>query len=330
MLSYLENMMLRLAVGVGRLPDASRRRHAEYLLAAQNDDGGFSGRQGESDLYYTGFALRGLALTGELSGPPAVRAARFLSGSLAAPASIVDFMSLIYGSVLLEMSEGIDVFGQGKSETLAEASCETSEEQRANARRSPDWREAAWAHLERFRRDDGGYAKNEAARTGSTYHTFLVVLCHELLKRPIAEPAAIARFVRSRRREDGGFVEVSLKQQSGTNPTAAAVGLLRILDELDEPIRRGTIEFLARMQNQEGGVRANGRIPMADLLSTFTGMLTLADLDGLDAIDLAAARRYVQSIEQPGGGFHGGVWDDETDVEYTFYGLGALALLDTQ
>ena len=26
------------------------------------------------------------------------------------------------------------------------------------------------------------------------------------------------------------------------------------------------------------------------------------------------------------GGFRGGLWDDRTDVEYTFYGLGTLAL----
>ena len=27
------------------------------------------------------------------------------------------------------------------------------------------------------------------------------------------------------------------------------------------------------------------------------------------------------------GGFRGGVWDTDADVEYTFYGLGCLALL---
>ncbi|NQT17636.1 MAG: beta-hydroxylase, partial [Planctomycetes bacterium] len=47
----------------------------------------------------------------------------------------------------------------------------------------------------------------------------------------------------------------------------------------------------------------------------------------LGRIDLTAARRYVEALEQPGGGFRGGVWDDAADVEYTFYGLGALALL---
>jgi hypothetical protein len=36
---------------------------------------------------------------------------------------------------------------------------------------------------------------------------------------------------------------------------------------------------------------------------------------------------YVRSLEKAGGGFRGGLWDEGDDVEYTFYGLGALALL---
>ncbi len=31
----------------------------------------------------------------------------------------------------------------------------------------------------------------------------------------------------------------------------------------------------------------------------------------------------------PAGGFRGGLWDDRADVEYTFYGLGCLAILST-
>ncbi len=34
-------------------------------------------------------------------------------------------------------------------------------------------------------------------------------------------------------------------------------------------------------------------------------------------------------MEQPGGGFRGFEFDPADDVEYTFYGLGTLALLET-
>ena len=68
-----------LAAGLGALPDALRDRHRRYLISSQNADGGFSGREGASDLYYTGFALRGLAICGGLAGETATRAAEFLS-----------------------------------------------------------------------------------------------------------------------------------------------------------------------------------------------------------------------------------------------------------
>jgi len=83
------------------------------------------------------------------------------------------------------------------------------------------------------------------------------------------------------------------------------------------------------MQNTEGGLLANSRIPVADLLSTFTGCLTLADLDHIDVLQVAAALSYARSLAHPDGGFLAGVWDEERDVEYSFYGVGTLALLNS-
>jgi geranylgeranyl transferase type-2 subunit beta len=90
-LSYLSDLTIRLAAGIAELPEETRVRHTRYLLAAQRADGGFAGREGESDLYYTGFGLRSLALLGELYGPPAERAAGFLRAKLAGQETIVDF-----------------------------------------------------------------------------------------------------------------------------------------------------------------------------------------------------------------------------------------------
>ena len=144
---------------------------------------------------------------------------------------------------------------------------------------------------------------------------------------PLVEPERMVEFILGQRRDDGGFVEIRPMRRSGTNPTAAAIGLLKIVGALDDEVRDDTIDFLADMQTDEGGLRANTRIPIADLLSTFTGALTLTDLDALDQIDTAAALAYARSLEEPQGGFRGAAWDQATDVEYTFYGLGALALV---
>jgi geranylgeranyl transferase type-2 subunit beta len=108
--TYLEDLTLRLAAAIAELPEDLRARHAKYLLSRQRDDGGFAGREGGSDLYYTSFALRSLAMLGELYGPPAERAAVFLRSRLSGQESIVDFLSLIYGAALIESAAGIDVF----------------------------------------------------------------------------------------------------------------------------------------------------------------------------------------------------------------------------
>src|SRR3954470_21841838 len=108
--SYLEELTLRLAAGIAGLPESLRARQTKYLLAAQREDGGFAGREGGSDLYYTGFALRSLAMLGELYGPVAERAAGFLKSRLSGQESIVDFLSLIYGASLLYATADIDIF----------------------------------------------------------------------------------------------------------------------------------------------------------------------------------------------------------------------------
>ena len=302
--AYLESLTLRLASGLESLSDDARERHAAFFKRFQQPDGGFRGREGSSDLYYSAFALRGLALLGHLEGAVAQRAAGWLQSQLARQVPMVDFLSLIYGSALLDFAAGIDVFNGSAS----------------------GWQLNIARALEGFRRDDGGYAKTDEGAASSLYHTFLVVLSQQLIGQPIVEPDRIVAFVRSRQRDDGGFVEMPQMKRSGTNPTAAAIGLLRILDALDNETREATLDFLVEMQTDEGGLRANTRIPIADLLSTFTGCLTLADLNALDEIDVRTVHRYARQLEQPDGGFLGAIWDQVADVEYSFYGLGTLAL----
>ena len=143
--SYLLDLTLRLAAGTRRLAEPVRGRHAAYLARAQNDDGGFSAREGPSDLYYTSFALRALGLLGELDERRAERAAGFLRRQIPrarCPASISFRWST--SAVLVEMATGVDPFaasGRDRRQELAE-------------RVAP------------FRRPDGGYAKTPRGRPG--------------------------------------------------------------------------------------------------------------------------------------------------------------------
>jgi geranylgeranyl transferase type-2 subunit beta len=304
---YLTRLTTRLLEGIERLPAETRERHSRYLLEAQNPDGGFSGREGGSDLYYTGFALRSLAVLQGLNPSLCSRTAGFLRSKMTGSAGVVDFFSLVVSCYLVPIGGGPDV--------LLEA--------------PTDWRDRVAATLETFRTPDGGYGKTPGAPHGSTYTSFLVALCLQLLDRPIPQPERVTAFVQSRRRPDGGYVEISAMKRSGTNPTAAGVGLLQILDAFDDVARAAVSDFLAALPSPfEGGLRANDRIPAADLLSTFTGSWTLEQIGAADRLDWPAIRGYAEQCERPAGGFRGGLWDDNADVEYTFYGLGTLALAE--
>src|SRR5262245_41972621 len=312
---YLQDLTKRLAMGLATVPEAVRGRHVAYLCGLQNADGGFSGRLGGSDLYYTAFALRSLAILNALTPETCERAAGYLRQTLSQEASIVDFFSLLYACRIVQAGGGPDVL----------------------AERPHDWPERVAAMLESLRTNDGGYGKMPGSASGSTYHTFLVGLCYQLLGRALPRPDVLTSFIQSRRREDGGYVEIPPMRRSGTNPTAAAIGVLQLLGGvpgqpplMPPELLQGTVSFLLDTRSFEGGLRANCRIPVADLLSTFTGAWTLYQLGALQQLDLDQLVSYANSLEDPAGGFKGNPWDGCIDVEYTFYGLGVLALCADQ
>lgn len=287
--------------------DSERKAcHARFVRGFQQSDGGFTGREGDSDIYYTSFAVRSLVLLGELDQAMAERIAGFLSSFQRERLSVVDLVSWLYSAVAVQAAGGPDMF-QGKLDSFADAVAET---------------------LESTRLPDGGYARSTEGAAGSTYHSFMVALTYELLGRELPRPNSLVQFVYDRQRDDGGFVEIAPMRRSGTNPTAAAVVLLNLYGNMDDEVRSDVRGFLHDVKSSEGGFQANTRIPFADGLSTFTGLLTALDIGDDPVLDLGKARRYAtECLERKEGGFRGASWDDTADVEYTFYGLGLIALL---
>jgi len=307
-LGYLTRLMLRLTIGAAQSPTEVQARHADYVLRKQRADGGWAGREGDSDVYYTSFALRSLAILGLLEGQVAERAADFLRSRLTAYETIVDLLSLVYSVKLIEAACGLDALAASRD----------------------GWAARLAELLHTLRRPDGGFSKSLEGQAGSTYQTFLVLLCLELIEQPCPDAEAAAAFLMKQRQGDAGFLEIRVAKRSGTNPTAAAIGALQVLKHLDADTATSAAEFLVDLQTDEGGFQANTRIPLPDLLSTFTACVTLADLDRLNWIDVDSAVRYAESMQQPSGGFRGFEFDPADDIEYCFYGLGLLSLLASE
>ena len=303
---YLFQLADRVSRGLRELESERLERHRDFLLTQQMPDGGFRGREGDSDLYYTGFAVRALAVTGGLAPTQAESVGQFLKSFDPLELGIIDLLSWLYSALVVQASGGPDVM-EGAPE---------------------DFPEQMSARLEACRTEDGGYAKNTEGASGSTYHSFMAVLAYELVGQRPPRPNRLIQFLYDRQRDDGGFVEIGPMKRSGTNPTAAAIALLHTLGGMEDDIAEDALGFLTDVVSSEGGFQANTRIPVADGLSTFTGLLTAQDLGRRDVIPAIRILTWLTTeIEAAEGGFKGASWDQQADAEYTFYGLGILGLL---
>jgi len=314
---YLFRLDDRVSRGLSHWDNVRRERHRQFILTQQNSDGGFGGRglpveyaneepEGrESDLYYTAFAIRALSALKLFTADDARRVSQFLDAARHHQATVIDVVSWLYSALMVQGVSGIDLLAKANS----------------------NWPEQLATLLEGFRSTDGGYAKTHEGALGSTYHSFLVALCYELIGQTMPAPQELVSFIKARQRDDGGFVEIAPMKRSGTNPTAAAVGVLMLHSSIGPNLRDDVLAYLADVKSDEGGFQANSRIPFADSLSTFTGYLTCLDLEARDVIDPRRLERFILALEHPEGGFRAAAWDQSTDVEYTFYALGTLGLL---
>ncbi len=303
---YLVSLGTRVTAGLARLEPERRERHRRFILSRQLRDGGFKGREGDSDLYYTGFAVRGLAVLGGLTAEEAQQIGRFIGSFDWRALHVVDLISWLYSALVTQTFGGPNPF----------------------ANEPANWPDEIAAKLESVRTPDGGYAKSAEGSLGSTYHSFLTVMTYELLGRQPPKPKKLGQFIFDRQRDDGGFVEIAPMKTSGTNPTVAAAVLLHRLGFADEQLTADLRDFIKLVRSDEGGFQANTRIPFADGLSTFTTLLVAQDFGLTESLDVAAITAFItQQLEFPTGGFRGASWDEQADVEYTFYGLGVLGLL---
>ncbi len=294
--SYLEMLDSLLRMGAEGLGEQFTSRQVGYVLGHQQPDGGFAGRDGPSDLYYTEFALRTLDL---LSTDRAAheRVASHLA-SADPPSDVVHCYSLLACARSLQRCGfAVQIDEQRVRETLAGQALA-----------------------------GGGYGRAGSGEP-SVSQTFVAALCHQLLDGALPESTAAVQLVRELRRGDGGFAEMPGQSAGQTNASAAAIGLLTIVGDLTEEETTGVAKFIAGMQDSGGGLRTHANAPAGDLLSTFTGVVTLGTVGGIEALDLRGVAQFVREMAIADGGFRAAAADGAGDVEYTWYGVGCVALL---
>lgn len=282
--------MLQVARLAPSLLGDSAPRVQAFLQEQFNDDGGGRDRDGKSDLYYTVFALEGLsALQAEL---PAESTAPYLA-----------------------------TFGDGAELDLVHLACLAR--CWASMPALPRPARAIATNLEKFRAGDGGYSTEPGSERGTIYHSFLGLGAHQDLGHECPHLDSLATCVAGLRTADGAYANTADLPVGSTTVTAAAVTLLRYIDQ---PIPAQVGPWLLARAHEEGGFLAAPRAPMPDLLSTATALHALAGLQ----VDFQPVKEsclnFIDTL-WTGQAFCGHWAEDIQDSEYTYYALLALGHL---
>ncbi|GBD36751.1 hypothetical protein HRbin36_01879 [bacterium HR36] len=316
-MSFLRKLEKTLAQGVQLVPEGIRHNVRCFALARLHPKGGFCGRSNEPDLYYTAFALRTLRLVDGLT-LAVTRAVLPWLIQTPRPKTLVDLYSYCQClALLVDCADG-----------AAKAAWQETRAYLAGT-------------LADFCTPQGGYAAQRGASQASIYQTFLALMCYDLLDQPPPNAPKIIGWLAQQQREDGGFADVETVRLGGTNPTAAAIISWQRLGDIPLHVVTGAIKFLRFVYIPHCGFRAHTRIPIPDLLSTFTALWILWELNDLAFINPDVLAQAVRALQLPCGGFCGNFGETmmidshvetdgvqhRADVEYSFYGLACLALL---
>jgi geranylgeranyl transferase type-2 subunit beta len=316
---YLEMLDQLLRLGALGLSEAFVDAQIRFVTGCQQADGGFRGRQGGSDFYYTDFAVRTLAFL----APEHVAfgcAADYIAHPPRPPRGTIECFNVLNSRRLLDRRLALVAPGVSIGEPPGES-----------ARMSQSgWTFAPSPLIDQLREcllPQGGLARSAGDQRASAYHTFLGALCFQMLGADMPAAGHAISAIEAMKQSDGGFVELAGQTASQTSATAAAVAFLMMHDAISPAKNAEIAQFLAHMQSADGGLKPHAAVEGGDLLSTFTGLMTLGALGGLHFIDLASVAQFLRSVARPGGGFVSCAGDDTADVEYAYYGIGTLALL---
>lgn len=276
------------------LGDDAAATVAGFLRSQLTADAGFADRAGGSDLYYTVFGIEGLiALRQEL---PAAQLTAYLRSF--GDGSALDFVHL---TALCRCWADLGIEGL-----------------------DAETKRAMLDRLESLRSGDGGYALTPGEETGTAYATFLTYGAQQDLGAATPDAGRLPPFIASLANDDGGYRNDPTIPAATTPTTAAAVTVLR---QLDEPAHPKARDYLLAQFHEQGGFLALPGAPMPDLLSTATALHALAGMQ----VDCPGVKEptldFIDSLWTNQGAFHGNWTDEAIDVEYTYYALLALGHL---
>lgn len=281
--------------GVARLGSAASQT-LDFVSGCRTAEGGFAGRSGQVDLYYTVF---GLASTQALGGVVDVAGLGRYLESFRGGRSLDFLHRCCLARCLASLPGGVSSSGRAELVGL----------------------------IRSHRGQDGGFLPEPGRdERGTVMGAFFGAGALEDLGETMDDPSGLVRSVRACRCVGGGYGNDPALPVPTVPTTAAAIA---VLESLGERVDEESLDWLAGRQAGDGGLRAAEVVPLSDLLSTAVGFYTLRRQDWpLKDRQAEAAGQFVASLRDEQGGYAGSEADPVPDCEYVYYALLAMGSLE--
>ena len=291
--------MLRAAGKATSLLGDSTETVIRFAYEKMNPDGGFKGRNKQSDLYYTVFGVEILlALKADI---PHKQIFEYLRSFDVEKLDLVHLASLVRCHVNLIEFAGTDLIASLK--------------------------ERIFQQLNKFKSEDGGFNTAADSECGNVYGCFLALGVFQDIEEILDNEEAVINCIQSSRQEDGSYANEKILTAGTTPATAAAVVLLKYLGQKPS---QNSLDWLLSSSHPRGGfaaIQTNEQNNIPDLLSTATALHALS-LNNVSFDNIKEkCLDYLDELWSSDGGFTGNWFDADLDCEYTYYGLLSLGHL---
>ena len=283
--SISTKMMVALKRARKRLTEDSYKRLRTFMLSQQTANGAFINKGGEEDLYYTAFGwLVSYVLDFRLD---AGKMGAYLRQFDETQLDLIHYMAWMKCRMLYRLvSEGVIGMWLNVWTVGNVRSLDSFSEYPQGDRHSP-YTQFLWLSL----------LEDNNARLIGKKQTLIDLKDYQV--------------------KEGGYANLKDCVSASANATAAALMIKAQLAVYD----KAEAGVLQNMQDESGGFKAEAGSSIPDLLSTSTSLFALKNYGLRPLVD---PTDFIEGHWLEDGGFAATLLDEQSDVEYVFYGLLAL------
>ncbi|MDR0699566.1 MAG: hypothetical protein LBG28_10180 [Tannerella sp.] len=280
-------MMNILQKGIHRLSDDATGRIGKYIESRMTQQDLFMNKSGEEDIYYTAFGWMLSYLFGIKIRCEQAR--RQLQNLAIDSGDLIQYAAYIRSKMLLDLLNGN--YGRMLFKSIV-----------------PSTKAGKTVFV--------SFPHNDCC---SPYSTFIRLSLLEDMNCKIRNKKEMTGSLAAYRvSATGGYSNIAGNSAASVNATSAA---LSVIGQLEGYALNDDVDYLYRLQDDSGGFYASENTPLPDVLSTATALFVLNCYGITPRI---GPMHFIEAHWLESGSFAPTLFEETSDIEYTFYGLLAL------